>query len=99
MSEIKAFIGSVEWRFAKTMPDAPHWYTMLKWNPDKSEGFFILAKAIFERGIEETWVSTSGTSYRRKYFHLDGYKYWSMDASIGKTDLINRVVISKEALR
>lgn len=92
---IRKFISEVEWRFAKTMPDAPHWYTVLKWNPDKSEGFFSLAKAIFERGDKETWVSPSGTSHRRRYFHLDGNKYWSMDPSIDETDLINRAFIDK----
>jgi len=89
---IREFISDVEWRFAKTMPDAPHWYTVLRWNPDKSKGFFLLAAAIFEIGEEGIWTDPSGTTHQRKYFHLDGFKYWSMDASIEKTDLINRAL-------
>lgn len=89
---IREFISEVEWRFAKTMPDAPHWYTLLKWSPDKSKDFFLLAAAIFEMGEEGIWTDPLGTTHRRKYFHLDGFKYWSMDASIEKTDLINRAL-------
>ena len=40
MSDIRAFIASVEWRFAKTMAWCPHFYNVLDWNPGKREGFF-----------------------------------------------------------
>jgi hypothetical protein len=55
MSEIRAFINSVEWRYAKTMPQYPHYYTKVQWNPDKKEGFFKLVNAIFNYGYKEPW--------------------------------------------
>jgi hypothetical protein len=42
MADIRAFIASVEWRFAKTMPWCPHYYNLLRWNPDRKDGFFKL---------------------------------------------------------
>jgi len=47
MSDIRAFIASVEWRFAKTLAWCLHFYNVLDWNPGKREGFFKLVSAIF----------------------------------------------------
>jgi hypothetical protein len=101
MSEIRAFIGSVEWRFAKTMAWCPHFYNVLHWNPGKRDGFFKLVSAIFNHGYEEEWPTPAErkrlSSHRKRivtYFNVDGYKYWVMDPTIEETDLINRAKIS-----
>lgn len=91
MDEIRAFINSVEWRYAKTMPWCPHFYNVLKWNPGKKEGFFKLVTAIFNHGYKEEWPRLPEKSSRTvTYFNVDGYRYWVMTDTIEDAGLINR---------
>ena len=87
---VEKFIAEVEWRFAKTMPQWPHWYVMKKWNPGRESEFVELVRLIFEKGRDEKWGV--GTPHERtvRYFYDGGYKYWVMDPTIDETDLINR---------
>ena len=102
MSYIRAFIGSVEWRFARTMPLCPHFYNVLYWNPEKRDGFLKLVSAIFNYGYKEEWPTSAEIEKFKEahkirivtYFNVDEYKYWVMDPAIEETDLINRANIS-----
>jgi len=103
MAEIRAFIGSVKWQFAKTMVFCPHYYNVLAWNPEKSDGFFKLVNAIFNHGYKQEWptpeeMKSFGDRQITKrivtYFNVDDYKYWVMDDTIEDTTLINRDKIS-----
>jgi len=102
MSDIRAFIGSVKWRFARTMPLCPHFYNVLHWNPEKRDGFLKLVSAIFNYGYKEEWPTSAEREKFKEahkirivtYFNVDEYKYWVMDATIEETDLINRAKIS-----
>lgn len=101
MSEIRAFINSVEWRFAKTMPQWPHFYNVLSWNPEKRDGFFKLVSAIFKYGYQMEWPPPDerkrlGSDWKRivTYFNVDEFKYWVMGPTIDDTDLINRAKLS-----
>jgi len=103
MAEIRAFIGSVKWQFAKTMAFCPHFYNILEWNPEKSGGFFKLVSAIFNHGYKREWptpeeMKSFGERKVTKrivtYFNVDEYKYWVMDDTIEDTTLINRAKLS-----
>lgn len=78
------FIHNAEWHFAKTMPQIPHWYCLLKECEDKDE-FLWFARYIWEHSIPGEFL---GHTY--KYFYLGMYKYWIMDTSLEECDLINR---------
>ena len=66
LKRVRAFIGTHECHFAKTMPESPHWYGLGK---DKSdiEEFIWLAKTIREHSAEgqfygrtySIWTATS----------------------------------------
>jgi hypothetical protein len=86
---VAAFVSSVSWRFAKTMPRWPHWYVMKDWNPGRDAEFNELVRRIFEAGSDEPWGEPP---YRRvvRYYRLGDFKYWSMDPTIEETDLVNR---------
>lgn len=73
-----------DWIFAKTMPENPHWYTLLKdWgNPD---AFYNAVEYIREHGYQEKF----GWRYYT-YFDLNEYKYWTMGAPVEDTILINK---------
>lgn len=89
---VETFIAEVNWRFAKTMPQWPHWYVMEPWNPGREAEFRELVRRVFEEGQDEPWGQRP---HRRivRYYRLGEWKYWVMDPSIEDTDLINRARI------
>lgn len=90
MPSVETFVAEVTWRFAKTMPDWPHWYVMKPWNPGREAEFMELARRIFEEGRDEQWAAGTAYERTRRYYVMGAYKYWSMDPTIESTDLINR---------
>lgn len=86
---VEAFVREVEWRFARTMPQWPHWYVMKPWNPGREEEFMELVRRVFEEGRDEPWGDGSARRIVR-YYYLGDHKYWVMDPSIDETDLVNR---------
>lgn len=78
------------WRFAKTMPDVPHHYTLREhWLPaeewNDSDSFAWAARFIRQYGYKYKWGG-------RWYDQLDvnAHYYWTMGAAINETILINR---------
>lgn len=82
--EIKAFINSSKWTYAKTYATTwPHWYIVRK-NVD--EGIFVkTVEYIRANGYEAQF-------YNEKHVHFDDdkYSYWTMGDPIEKTEIINR---------
>lgn len=89
---VEQFIAEVKWRFAKTMPQWPHWYVMEEWNSDREPEFRELVRRIFEEGRDEQW-GVGKWERTVRYYYAGGYKYWVMDPTIDETDLINRARI------
>ncbi len=86
---------AAEYRFAKTMPENPHWYTLRKtWTDDAA--FVEAVEFIREFGYSEIYKKSKYTM-----FNLNGYKYWTMGAPINKRDgspctiLINKAKITE----
>ena len=82
-SNLKRFVDSEEWTYAKTMPEWPHEY-LVRDRVD-TQLFELLARHIREHGLE-------GRFYRRvlTYFAEDGLLYWTMGEPIEETTIINR---------
>ena len=60
------------WKYAKTMPDIPHWYTGLPlWRGPLS--YHLVMGVIRTRGIRKRWGP-----YFHPYLHANGWKYWVM---------------------
>lgn len=78
------------WRFAKTMPHNPHWYTLRKEWQDSE--FDRVVKTMRRHGYIELYGG-------RKYtmFNVNDMKYWTMGAPLAATILVNRKVISLPA--
>ena len=90
LARVRSFINSHVWHFAKSLPEIPHWYCLLKDKYDVEE-FRWFAAYIREHSI-------TGQFYGKTYYnyYLDGFKYWWMDTSVEECDLINRDVIDGE---
>lgn len=81
--EIEDFVESVEWTFAKTMPEWPHEYIVRKNVTEKA--FLTLASFIRTHGHE-------GPFYDKTYIYFEenGLVYWTMGAPLEETIIINR---------
>lgn len=96
-SRVKQNLLAADYRFAKTMPENPHWYTLRKeWDDDAA--FCEAVQYIRDNGYTEIFKKS-------KYImlNLNGFKYWTMGAPINKRDgspctiLINRAKINGPA--
>lgn len=81
--ELNQFIKSVDWAYAKTMPDWPHYYIVR----DKvDESLFVkLVEHIRQFGYEGYYYDKT-----IMYFEEDGLIYWTMGYPIDETTIINR---------
>jgi hypothetical protein len=80
---LREFVDSVEWTFAKTMPEWPHEYIV----PQRvREDLFVeLVRFIRASGYEGRFYSKIIT-----YFDDRGRTYWTMGSPVEETIIINR---------
>ncbi len=97
MDEIRDFIARSPWKFAKSMPQTPHYYTLRKHSPDE-EMFVRFVLHIRKHGYKRKFGKTTYI-----YFDVDGWQYWTMGAPVGEvghynpqtdTILINRAELN-----
>jgi len=81
---LQEFIDSVQWTFAKTMPEWPHEY-IVRDRVDE-DLFLSLVSNIREHGYESSFYRKPIT-----YFDEDGMVYWTMGEPIGETTIINPI--------
>ena len=80
---LREFVASSKWTFAKTMPEWPHEY-LVRDRVDRVL-FEALARHIRQYGVK-------GRFYQRvlTYFAENGLLYWTMGEPIEETTIINR---------
>lgn len=82
--EVRAFVDTARWTFAKTYGSTwPHEYVVR--NAENAAMLLALARHLFEHGVDERFYA-----HVYKYHHEDGHVYWSMDDSAETTTLVNR---------
>jgi len=80
---LQDFIKSVQWTYAKTMPEWPHEYIV---RDRVDEDLFVkMVQHIRKFGYE-------GKFYKKEitYFDFAGMTYWTMGAPVEETIIINR---------
>ena len=88
---IQEILESQNWKFAKTMPETPHWYSVRDtWDSDFE--FEKACQFILDHGVIMRW-----NLYRKPYLDINEWRYWIMTKNVKKTILINReeIKISK----
>ena len=83
-SELVANLEGAPYRYASTMAGIPHYYTLRKqWKDD--EQFLRTVAEMRKHEVVRPF-------YKRKQRYLDvnGFQYWTMDAKVRETTLINR---------
>jgi len=82
-----------EFRFAKSMPKFPHWYTLRKdWDNDSD--FIKTVLLIRKYGYSERFC---GKEYI--YFYMNGYKYWTMGCPINNCPKTGTILINKATVK
>ena len=86
------FINRHEWIFAKTYAAfCPHEYIIMKKLPEEEWKLFPgIAQFIRDEGF----VAQYGRLGPNWYYVVDEYYYWTLDAKVEDTDLINRAKLS-----
>ena len=87
---VSELLEQAEYRFAKTMPQYPHWYTLRDiWIQQRQ--FEAVVEAIRKYGTEREFL---GRTYI--YFDVGDWTYWTIGASPKKTVLINKAILKEE---
>ena len=87
--KLRSMIARCEWKFAKTMPFAPHEYIVKEKCPLTTDEFEYFVNMQREHGVKERWGK-----YNNPYLYIDDYKYWTMGAPLEETTVINRAKAS-----
>lgn len=82
-SDLRAFVDSEEWTFAKTMPEWPHEYLVRRRVDERL--FERLVVFIRAHGREASFYDTVNV-----YYEEAGRVYWTMGAPLEETTIINR---------
>lgn len=80
---LREFVDSLQWTFAKTMPEWPHEY-IVRDRVDRVR-FEALVHHIRQHGFDGRFYEQVFT-----YFAEDGFLYWTMGEPIEETIIINR---------
>ena len=84
LAELQNTVAALDWRFAKTMPQWPHWYIVR--DPNIENVYVKLFQATIDHGKWEYFFKK-----QRQYLYLgDGFKYWRMTDDLNKSRIINR---------
>jgi hypothetical protein len=97
--DAREYISRVRWQFAKTMPQWPHEYTVLKWSADLEPEFRAFVALIRSDGIIKPWPrDSSNPRYHHAYLELSEWEYWTMGEPVDETTLINRALLPRVSL-
>ena len=96
---VLAFISSRHWRYAGTMPDWPHEYTVKSWRPDEIDEFIAFCRLIQTQGTVEPWPPPPDTPrYHNRYLVIGEHKYWAMGPQGDRDTVEEKTVINRELL-
>jgi hypothetical protein len=80
-------LSRLTFKFAKTMPETPHWYVIM--TAANEADFLALFHAVKEHGVDERW----GRATYRYWYPGDGFKYWASPPYLPACKCINRAKV------
>jgi hypothetical protein len=94
------FIDEARWRFAKTMPDWPHEYTVKAWRPESSATFEAFCQHILDEGVVHPWPPPPAEPiYHNHYLVIGEHRYWAMGPRGDSDPVSDKTVINRAASR
>lgn len=87
--ELQKLLSSAQFKFAKTMPWLPHYYTLKDtWDSEKFKEAVVAIRTLGE--------SRKFGKRQFIYYDFNGNTYWTMGDTLENTILINRAVRAAE---
>jgi hypothetical protein len=92
IARARTYIKAMDWRFAQSMPQWPHWYVIRDWGSARE--FDFVARLIKKFGYEDTWGDRSD-------FHLviGRFKYWVIEDCLNRAAPLSNAEVRKRGLR
>lgn len=92
IARARAYINSMKWKFAKSMPQWPHWYVLREWGSARE--FDFVSRLIKKFGYPDKWGS------RTKYsFVMGRFKYWVDEDCLNRGAPISNEEVKKRGER
>jgi hypothetical protein len=92
IARARAYINSMDWRFARSMPQWPHWYVVREWGSARE--FDFIARLIKKFGYPDRW----GTR-RNSYLVIGKFKYWIDEEVLNRAAPLSNAEVRKRGLR
>ena len=92
IARARAYIDSMNWRFARTMPQCPHWW-VLRENGSARE-FDFVAGLIKRFGYPDKWGSRTNS-----YLVIGKFKYWIIDDCLNRAAPLSNAEFRRRELR
>ena len=94
----RIYIETVRWKFASTMPDWPHEYTVKAWRPEMTAEFEAFCQLIADEGFVEPWPPAPAKPiYHNHYLVIGDHKYWAMGPH-GDLDPVHEMTVINRAV-
>ena len=104
-ADAECYVATVRWKFASTMPDWPHEYTVKSWRPDLADDFEQFSRLVLDSGIQRPWPPPPAAPIHHNHYLVVGeHEYWAM-GPLGDSDpvqdktVINRALLARTGAR
>jgi hypothetical protein len=92
IARARKYIDSMEWKFAKSMPQWPHWYVVRK--SGSAREFDFVGRLIKKFGYKDTWGNRSDS-----YLVIGRFKYWPIEDVLNRAAPLSNAAVRKRGLR
>jgi len=87
-----AYISSMQWKFAKSMPQWPHWYVFRE--DGSAREFDFLDRLIKHFGYEDSWGKRTDS-----YLVIGKFKYWVIEDVLNRAAPISNAEVRRRGSR
>ena len=92
IARVRAYIQSMDWRFARSMPQWPHTYVLREWGSPRE--FDFIARLINKFGYRDNWGKRTDA-----YLVIGKFKYWVIEDCLNRAAPISNAEVSKRGSR
>ena len=92
IARAREYIKAMDWRFARSMPQWPHWYVFRE--DGSAREFDFIARLLKKFGYEDIWG-------RRKdsYMLIGRFKYWVIEDVLNRAEPLSNAEVRRRGLR
>src|SRR5215211_7630842 len=88
IARARKYIDSMEWKFAKSMPQWPHWYVLREYGSTRE--FHFVERLIEKFGYADEWGTRTDS-----YLVIGKFKYWVIDNVLNRAAPISNAQMRK----